>query len=263
MPRGSDARTGRAAGWWPYQIPSVEEPPVTEVSVHGLTKRYGPRTAVDDVGFTLSPGRVIAFLGPNGAGKTTTARMILGLVRPTAGRALIDGRPYRELAEPKRAVGAVLESTGQHPGRSGAQHLRIAASAARLPVRRVAEVLDQVGLADAAGQRVRGYSLGMRQRLSLATALLGDPAALILDEPANGLDPAGTAWLRGLLRELAAEGRTVFVSSHVLAEITQLADRVVVIAAGRLRYDGPLDELAEAGRLEDAFLRLTTVGGER
>jgi ABC-2 type transport system ATP-binding protein len=237
----------------------------TTVSVQGLTKRYGATTVVDDVSFTLQPGSVTAFLGPNGAGKTTTARMMLGLVRPDHGRALVNGRLYRHLPRPKQAVGAVLEATGFHPGRSARTHLRIAATAARLNPDRVDQVLDVVDLTAAADQRTGGYSLGMRQRLSLATALLGDPGLLVLDEPANGLDPAGMAWLRALLRDLAQQGRTVLVSSHVLAEIAQLADRVLVIAGGRLRFDGPLGDLAEDGGVEAGFLRLTetTTGGVR
>jgi ABC-2 type transport system ATP-binding protein len=235
------------------------------VSVQGLTKRYGAKAVVDDVSFELKPGSVTAFLGPNGAGKTTTARMMLGLVRPDSGRALIDGRAYQQLPEPKRAVGAVLEATGFHPGRSARTHLRIAATAARIDGSRVEHVLNIVDLAEAADQRVGGYSLGMRQRLSLATSLLGDPGLLVLDEPANGLDPAGMAWLRTLLQDLARQGRTVLVSSHVLAEIAQLADRVLVIADGRLRFDGPLNDLAGDTTVEAAFLRLTgaPAGGAR
>ena len=208
--------------------------------------------------FDLPPGRVTAFLGPNGAGKTTTLRMLLGLVAPTSGEALIRGRAYARLTHPRRTVGAVLESTGFHPGRRGRDHLRLAARDAGLPIARVDEVLDQAGLADAGDRRVGGYSLGMRQRLGLATALLGDPPVLILDEPANGLDPAGMAWLRELLRGLAGQGRTVLVSSHVLAEIAQTVDHVLVAHHGQLMFDGPIDDLAhETGGLEAAFLRLT------
>src|SRR5512146_2148531 len=218
------------------------------ITVAGLTKRYGQVTAVDGMTFAVEPGQLTGFLGPNGAGKTTTLRMILGLVRPTAGRALIDGRRYAELAQPRRAVGAVLETTGFHPGRTGRDHLRV-----------LAAVLGQVGLADAADRRVRGYSLGMRQRLGLAAALLGDPPVLILDEPGNGLDPAGLAQLRDLLRDLAREGRTILMSSHVLSEVAQTVDRVIIVAGGTLRYAGPLGELTSAGgeTLEAAFLRLT------
>ncbi|MFI0965780.1 ABC transporter ATP-binding protein [Streptomyces sp. NPDC021080] len=230
------------------------------VTVDGLTKRYGAVTAVDRLTFDVEPGMVTGFLGPNGAGKTTTLRMLLGLVAPTAGRALIDGRRYTELSEPRRSVGAVLETTGFHPGRRGRDHLRILARAGKIPSSRVEEVLERVGLGDAADRRVSGYSLGMRQRLGLASALLGDPRVLVLDEPANGLDPAGVAELRDLLRGLAAEGRTVLMSSHVLSEVAQTVDRVVVVAAGTLRYAGTLTDLtgAKARTLEAAFLELTS-----
>jgi ABC-2 type transport system ATP-binding protein len=230
------------------------------VSVDGLTKRYGAVTAVDHLTFDVEPGVVTGFLGPNGAGKTTTLRMLLGLVTPTAGRALIDGRPYAELAEPRRVVGAVLEATGFHPGRCGRDHLRVLAEAAGIPRSRVDVVLERVGLTDVAQWRVGGYSLGMRQRLGLASALLGDPRLLVLDEPANGLDPAGMAELRDLLRGLADEGRTVLMSSHVLSEVAQTVDRVVIVAGGALRHAGPLAELIAANgeSLEAAFLRLTS-----
>jgi ABC-2 type transport system ATP-binding protein len=225
------------------------------VSVHGLSKQFGAVAAVRDLTFEVPAGRVTGFLGPNGAGKTTTLRMLLGLVRPSAGEALIDGQPYQRLAQPRRTVGAVLEATGFHPGRRGRDHVRIAAQSASLPIERVDEVLDQVGLTGDAGRRVGGYSLGMRQRLSLAVALIGDPRALVLDEPGNGLDPAGMVWLRQLLRDLADEGRTVIVSSHVLSEIAQTVDHVVIIHEGQLRFAGPL---ADAGTsLEAAFLALT------
>jgi ABC-2 type transport system ATP-binding protein len=232
----------------------------SEITVAGLTKRYGPVTAVDGLSFTVHPGQLTGFLGPNGAGKTTTLRMILGLVAPTAGRALIGGRRYADLTRPRRTVGAVLEATGFHPGRTGRDHLRVVAAAGGLPPQRVAAVLDQVGLAAAARRPVRGYSLGMRQRLGLAAALLGDPRVLILDEPANGLDPAGMAELRDLLRGLADDGRTVLVSSHVLSEMAQTADQVIIVAGGTLRYAGPLGQLtaARGETLEAAFLRLTT-----
>ena len=230
-----------------------------EIAVQGLSKTFGRVPAVEDLTFTVPAGRVTGFLGPNGAGKTTTLRMVLGLIRPSAGEALIGGRRYDQLARPRQAVGAVLEASGFHPGRRGRDHLRVVAKDAGIPVRRVDEVLDLVGLTEAAGRRVRGFSLGMRQRLGLATALLGDPRVLVLDEPGNGLDPAGLAWLRGQLRELASEGRTVVVSSHVLAEVAQTVDHVVVVHRGRLRYDGPLRELSDtAGGLESAFLRLTS-----
>jgi ABC-2 type transport system ATP-binding protein len=229
-----------------------------ELEVRGLTKTFGPVTAVREVSFRAPAGQVTGLLGPNGSGKTTTLRATLGLVRPTAGTVLIGGLPYRNLPRPRRIVGAMLEATGFHPGRRARDHLRVLAAAADVPDRRVDAVLDQVGLAEAAGRRVRGFSLGMKQRLGLAAALLGDPQVLLLDEPANGLDPAGIAWLRGLLRGLADEGRTILVASHVLGEVAQTADRVVIVSAGRLRFAGPLDELGGTGTtLESAFLRLT------
>jgi ABC-2 type transport system ATP-binding protein len=204
------------------------------ITIQGLTKRFGQVVAVDDLSFEVDQGTVVGFLGPNGAGKTTTLRTLLGLVTPTAGSARIDNKPYRELAEPIRHVGAVLEASSFHPGRSARNHLRVVATAAGLPYARADEVLAQVGLAEAARRRVGGFSLGMRQRLGLATALLGDPQVLILDEPANGLDPEGVHLLRGFLRQLADQGRTVLVSSHVLAEVAQTVDQVVIIAGGRL-----------------------------
>jgi ABC-2 type transport system ATP-binding protein len=230
---------------------------MTDVSVRGLTKRFGHVTAVDDLTFDVPAGRITGFLGPNGAGKTTTLRMALGLIAPTAGEALIGGRRYADLAHPRRKVGAVLEATGFHPGRKGRDHLRVLAQYAQVDAARVDAVLDLVELSPAAGRRVGGYSLGMRQRLGLAAALLGDPEVLILDEPANGLDPAGMAWLRQLLRGLAAEGRTVLISSHVLSEVAQTVDQVVIINEGALRYAGSLDGLG-SDSLESAFLRLTS-----
>ena len=230
------------------------------ITVRGLTKRYGAVTAVSSLTFDVAPGAITGFLGPNGAGKTTTLRMILGLVAPTSGEALVDGRHYVSLSNPRRVVGAVLEATGFHPGRTGRDHLRVLAQRAGIEDSRVEEVLDKAGLAEAAGRRVRGYSLGMRQRLGLAAALLGDPRVLILDEPANGLDPAGMAQLRGLLRDLAAEGRTILMSSHVLSEVAQTVDQVIIIADGTLRYAGPLTELTvtQGETLEAAFLRVTS-----
>jgi ABC-2 type transport system ATP-binding protein len=213
------------------------------ITVQGLSKRFGEVLAVDRLDFEVDRGTVTGFLGPNGAGKTTTLRILLGLVTPTAGEAVIAGRPYRELADPVRRVGAVLEASGFHPGRSARDHLRVLATAAGLAPRRVDEVLEQTGLASAGRRRVGGFSLGMRQRLGLAAALLGDPEVLILDEPANGLDPEGVHWLRDLLRGLAAEGRTVLVSSHLLAEVTQTVDQVVIIDRGRLVTQSPLAEL--------------------
>jgi ABC-2 type transport system ATP-binding protein len=231
---------------------------MTDLRFQGLTKTFGRVTAVRELTLTVTPG-VTGFLGPNGAGKTTTLRMLLGLVHPSAGSATIGGRRYADLPHPRRTVGALLDATGLHPGRTGRQHLLIETEAAGLPRTRVAEVLDAVRLGpEQAGRRIRGYSLGMRQRLGLATALLGDPEVLVLDEPGNGLDPAGMAWLRGLLRERALAGGTVLVSSHVLAEVAQTADQVVILGGGTLRYAGALAGLAAGGaNLEDAFLRLT------
>jgi ABC-2 type transport system ATP-binding protein len=233
-----------------------------ELEVRGLSKTFGPVTAVREVSFRAPAGQVTGLLGPNGSGKTTTLRATLGLVRPTAGTVLIGGLAYRNLSRPRRIVGAMLEATGFHPGRRARDHLRVLAAAADVPDRRVDEVLDLVDLTDAARRRVRGFSLGMKQRLGLAAALLGDPQVLLLDEPANGLDPAGIAWLRGLLRDVANQGRTILVASHVLGEVAQTADRVVIVSAGRLRFDGPLDELGGTGiALESAFLRLTGAQG--
>ncbi len=204
------------------------------IEVRGLTKTYGDQRAVDDLSFTAPAGKVTGFLGPNGAGKTTTFRCLLGLAEPTSGTALIDGRPYRELPSPRRRVGAVLESTGFHPARTARNHLRVVARAARLDAVRIDPLLEVVGLSGAADRRVGGYSLGMRQRLGLATAMLGDPDVVVLDEPANGLDPEGVSWVRRILRIWADEGRTMLVASHVLAEIGQVVDRVVIIRAGKL-----------------------------
>jgi ABC-2 type transport system ATP-binding protein len=239
---------------------------MTGLSVQGLSKRYGRVGAVEGLSFDVPAGQVTGFLGPNGAGKTTTLRIALGLARATTGQALIGGKRYDQLTRPREAVGAVLEATGFHPGRRGRDHLRVLARSGGLPARRVDEVLDMVELSGAADRRVGGYSMGMRQRLGLAAALLGDPRVLILDEPANGLDPAGMAVLRELLRSLACEGRTVLISSHVLSEIAQTVDRVVIISAGRLRFAGPLTQLAspsgqQATSLEEAFLRLTADSG--
>jgi ABC-2 type transport system ATP-binding protein len=210
----------------------------------GLTKRFGAIPAVADLTCRIHPGRITAFLGPNGAGKTTTLRMLLGLIRPTAGSATIGGRRYDELADPLRTVGAVLEATGFHPGRTGASHLAVYAHAAGIPRARVDEVLGLVGLADAAGRKVGGYSLGMRQRLGLAFALLGDPGVLVLDEPTNGLDPEGIRWMRVFLRTLAAEGRTILVSSHLLGEVQQTVDAALIVSGGRLVFEGSLADLA-------------------
>jgi ABC-type multidrug transport system ATPase subunit len=224
------------------------------VEVRDLSKSFGAVRAVSHLSFTVEPGAVTGFLGPNGAGKTTTLRMVLGLERPDAGTATFDGVAYADLPSPVRTVGAVLE-TAFHPARSGRNHLRVYCRAAGLPVTRADEVLAQVGLADAGRRRAGGYSLGMRQRLALATALLGDPAVLVLDEPANGLDPEGIHWLRGFLRHLAhEEGRTVLVSSHLLAEMEQTADRVVIVGAGRLVREGSLGELRSGARDSGAVL---------
>jgi ABC-2 type transport system ATP-binding protein len=218
------------------------------ITIEGLTKRFGDVLAVDNLSFEVDQGTVTGFLGPNGAGKTTTLRTLLGLITPTAGTARIDGRPYRELPDPIRHVGALLEASGFHPGRSARNHLRVVATAAGLPPARADQVLAQVGLAGAARRRVGGFSLGMRQRLGLATALLGDPRVLVLDEPANGLDPEGVHWLRGLLRHLADQGRTVLVSSHVLAEVAQTVDQVVIMADGRLVTQSTLAALTDQAK---------------
>lgn len=214
------------------------------ITAHDLTKRFGDVLAVDRLSFTLHPGTVTGFIGPNGAGKTTTLRMLLGLVRPTSGSALIDGRPYRELPQPVRRVGAVLEATGFHPGRTGRDHLRVLATAAGIPLGRADEVLEEVDLSGAARRRVGGYSLGMRQRLGLAAALLGDPPVLVLDEPANGLDPQGVHWLRRFMRGKADQGRTVLVSSHILAELALVVDEVLIVNHGRLVAQGTISDLA-------------------
>jgi len=213
---------------------------MSTIRIQNLTKRYGPIVAVDDLSFEVRPGQVTGFLGPNGSGKTTTLRILLGLASPSAGTATIGGLPYHQLPDPVRQVGAALDSNTFHPGRSAAQHLRIIATVTGLPRSRVDEVLGLTGLADVAGRRVGGFSLGMRQRLSLAGALLGDPGVLVFDEPLNGLDPEGIRWLRGLLHELAAQDRTVFVSSHLLSELAQTADEVVVLSRGRLVAQTPL-----------------------
>ena len=215
------------------------------IVVAGLTKAYGTLRAVDGLSFTVEPGTITGFLGHNGAGKTTTLRMLLGLINPDAGTATIGGHPYRALPAPNDQVGAVLEASGFHPARSGRNHLRIYGTVNGYPPERADQALELVGLVGAGRRPVRGYSLGMRQRLALATALLGDPRVLILDEPANGLDPEGIAWLRQLLRSLADEGRTVLVSSHVLSEVQQLVDQVVILHHGRLVRQGTLSELAD------------------
>jgi ABC-2 type transport system ATP-binding protein len=228
------------------------------IEISGLGKQFGHVTAVDDLSFTVEPGRVTGFLGPNGAGKTTTLRVLLGLVRATAGTATFGGKPYRDLPRPLETVGAALDANF-HPGRTARNHLKVSATAAGLPSERVAAVLQQVGIAEFADRRVGGYSLGMRQRLSLAYTLLGDPAVLVLDEPINGLDPEGIKWIRGFLQRLAQEGRTVLVSSHLLSEVQQSVDDVVIISRGRLVRSGPLSSLeldAEPRTIADSPDRL-------
>jgi ABC-2 type transport system ATP-binding protein len=253
----------------------IEAPPV---EARELTKRYGSTVAVDRLSFSIPRARITGFLGPNGAGKTTTLRALLGLVRPTAGDALVAGTHYARLREPLHSVGAVLEADSFHPARSGRNHLRVLATAAGVPWERADEVLAEVELDAAAHRRVGGYSLGMRQRLSVAGALLGRPSLLVLDEPANGLDPEGIRWLRNFLRSFAADGGTVFISSHVLAEVAQLADEVVIIRRGRLVAHEPLDVLTARaagstvvrspdaerlrGRLAEAGLESTAVDSE-
>ena len=232
---------------------------MSTIRIQNLTKRYGPVLGVDDLSFEVRPGQVTGFLGPNGSGKTTTLRILLGLASPSAGTATIGGLPYRRLPDPVRQVGAALDSNTFHPGRSAAQHLRIIATVTGLPRRRVDEVLGLTGLADVAGRRVGGFSLGMRQRLSLAGALLGDPGVLVFDEPLNGLDPDGIRWLRGLLHELAAQDRTVFVSSHLLSEVAQTGDEVVVLSRGRLVAQTPLADLVDRSKdLESLFFDLVS-----
>jgi ABC-2 type transport system ATP-binding protein len=227
--------------------------PDGQIVISGLTKHYRQVRAVDDLSFVVEPGRVTGFLGPNGAGKTTTLRMLLSLVKPTAGTATIGGRRYAELPNPLQEVGAVLEASSAHAGRTGRNHLRVIAAGAGLPASRVDEVLALVGLTPAARRKFKGYSMGMRQRLGIAAAMLGDPGVLILDEPANGLDPEGIRWMRDYLKGLAAEGRTILVSSHLLSEMELLADDVVIIAAGKLVTHGPVatvvDGMAHAGHI--------------
>jgi ABC-2 type transport system ATP-binding protein len=230
----------------------IEAPPlggsaVTDIVIDRLTKRFGATTAIDDLSFTVRPGVVTGFLGPNGSGKTTTMRALLGLISATRGTATLDGVRYGELAAPATTVGALLEADAFHPGRSGRDHLRVVAAAAGLPPRRVDEVLALVSLTDAADRNVGGYSLGMRQRLGLATALLGDPQVLILDEPANGLDPQGVHWLRDLLRHYARRGATVLVSSHLLNEMALIAEEVVVIREGRLITHDRVEVVTQVG----------------
>jgi ABC-2 type transport system ATP-binding protein len=227
------------------------------IRASGLTKRFGPVLAVDQLSFEVEPGTVTGFLGRNGAGKTTTLRMLLGLVTPDAGTATINGHAYADLPEPLHQVGAVLEASGFHPGRTARNHLRVQALAGQADPSRIEDVLDLVELTGAADRRIGGLSLGMRQRLALATALLTDPEVLILDEPTNGLDPEGVRWLRNLLRGLAGEGTAVLISSHMLAEVAQTVDQVVIVDRGRAVAQSGLAELTAGADLEDAFLRLT------
>ena len=228
------------------------------ITARGLTKHYGRTVAVRDLTFTVRPGVVTGFLGPNGAGKSSTLRMLTGLDRPDAGQATVNGRPYRELRLPLREVGAMLEAKSFHPGRSARAHLSALAASNAIPGRRVEEVLGLVGLTAVAGRRAGKFSLGMAQRLGIAAALLGDPGIVILDEPVNGLDPEGIHWIRNLMKSLAAEGRTVLVSSHLISEVAQTADELIVIGQGRLLAQTTVAELsATANSLEDAFFRLT------
>jgi ABC-2 type transport system ATP-binding protein len=228
------------------------------ITVSGLTKHYGRTAAVRDLTFTVRPGVVTGFLGPNGAGKSTTMRMLIGLDRPDAGHATIGGKPYRELRRPLREVGAMLEARSFHPGRSARAHLSALAASNAIPGRRVAEVLALVGLEGVGRGRAGKFSLGMAQRLGIAAALLGDPGIVILDEPVNGLDPEGVRWIRNLMKSLAAEGRTVLISSHLISEVAQTADELIVIGRGRLLAHTTVTDLAAtADTLEDAFFRLT------
>ena len=225
------------------------------IEVERISKRFGPVTAVDDLSFTVRPGRVTGFLGPNGAGKTTTMRIILGLAAPTSGRALVGGRRYAGLIRPLREVGSLLDATALHAGRTGWAHLWSIAQANGITKPRVTEVLGLTGLESVARRRVGGFSLGMKQRLGIAAALLGDPPVLMFDEPVNGLDPEGIHWIRGFFRELAADGRTVLVSSHLMSEMAQTADHLVIIGRGRLLADVPTAELIESSARRDVLLR--------
>ncbi|MFE7040052.1 ABC transporter ATP-binding protein [Streptomyces atratus] len=225
------------------------------IEVNELTKRYGPKAAVSDLSFTVRPGHVTGFLGPNGAGKSTTLRMMLGLHRPTSGSVTIDGRPFADRPRGMRHVGALLDAHDVHGGRTAQAHLTALAVSNRLPRRRVGEVLEEVGLGDAGGRRIGGFSLGMKQRLGIATALLGDPPVLLFDEPLNGLDPEGVKWVRGLFHRLAAEGRTVFVSSHLMSEMENTADFLVVIGKGRLIAAESLKDFAARGTRQSVSVR--------
>ncbi|MFE7433528.1 ABC transporter ATP-binding protein [Streptomyces tendae] len=219
---------------------------MTTIDVHNLTKEYGTRRAVDDLTFTVRPGRVTGFLGPNGAGKSTTMRLVLGLDRPTSGTATVGGRAYTTLHEPLRHVGALLDADAAHGSRTARNHLRVLAASNRIPARRVDEVMEETGIASVARRRVKAFSLGMRQRLGIAAALLGDPEVVMLDEPSNGLDPEGIIWIRELLRRMASEGRTVLVSSHLMNETASFADHLVVLGRGRLLADTPMRDFIDA-----------------
>jgi ABC-2 type transport system ATP-binding protein len=269
MEHRSDAAAQRIDSVSPYSRPMAGAgppgtlPAMTEAAIEfeGLSKRFGKVQAVRDLSFSVQFGRVTGFLGPNGAGKSTTLRTLLGLIHPNSGRATFGGLTYEQLPHPSSHVGAVLEEASFHPGRSGRNHLRVLAAAGTHPESRVGEVLDQVGLIGAADRRVKGYSMGMRQRLAIAAALLGDPDVLILDEPANGLDPPGIRWMRGLLRSEAARGRAVLVSSHLLSEVSQSVDDVVVISHGVLRGSGPLESVL--GGADGPVTRVRAADAER
>ena len=225
------------------------------IEIRGLTKQYGDVRAVDDLTFDVAPGKVTGFLGPNGAGKSTTMRMLLGLDRPSSGEALIDGRRFADLPEPLREIGALLDASALHPGRTGRGHLRVAARSNAIAAERVDKVIEQVGLGEAAERRVKGYSLGMRQRLGIAAALLGDPAVLLFDEPVNGLDLDGVRWIRRLVRGLADEGRTVLVSSHLMSEMQQTADHLVIIGQGHLIADASIDTVLQGKGAQQVRVR--------
>ena len=238
------------------------------IEARTLTKRYGQRTAVDAIDFRVRPGQVTGFLGPNGAGKSTTMRMIVGLDRPTAGSVEVNGRPYHEHRAPLREVGVLLDAKAANSGRSAYKHLLAIAATHRIATSRVHEVIGMAGLDSVAGKRVGGFSLGMGQRLGIATALLGDPATIILDEPVNGLDPEGVRWVRTLMRSLAAEGRTVLLSSHLMSEMAQTADRLIVIGRGRILADGPIEDIISGAtrsvtrvRTRDAERLMETIAG--
>jgi ABC-2 type transport system ATP-binding protein len=252
-------REGTAAQGTVGSMNTTADSPAVEA--RGLIKRFGATTAVDALSFRVEPGRVTGFLGPNGAGKTTTLRMILGLDTPSGGHALVGDRAYRDLRWPLRLVGALLDAGAVHPGRRARDHLAWLAASNRLPARRVGEVLGLTGLGSVASRRVGSFSLGMRQRLGIAGALLGDPGVLLLDEPVNGLDPEGVLWVRSLMRSLAAEGRTVLLSSHLMSEMALTADHLIIIGRGRLLADTGVSEFVRAAgpgaSLEDAYLRLT------